>query len=135
MNQYDFIEQDNGPRKRILVLILCAIVALGLMMFAVSCSEKEPPPTLDEQLQGAWQREWLTLTNRYNFHGGACDVYSIIPAQPYQYYAYAYATEGDTLTMLDLACGNVRRAVVSFHTDSTAVLAWIGGVEYHLKRI
>lgn len=98
------------------------------------CAEKDPPPTLDELLQGAWQRQWISLTNRYNFHSGACDVYSIIPGQPYQYYAFAYTTEGDTLRMMDLASGEVYSAVVTFPTDSTAVFAWEGGINYFLTR-
>ena len=111
----------------------------NILLFAIitlfGCAEKDPLPTLDEQLQGAWVRTWFDLTNRYNFHSGACDVYSIIPAQPYQFYAFAYTTDADTLHMIDLASGEVYSAVVTFPTDSTAVLAWEGGVNYFLKRI
>lgn len=106
-----------------------------IVLASFGCAEKDPPPTLDEQLQGAWQRQWLMLTNRYNFHDGACDVYSIIPSQPYQYYAYAYTTNGDTLRMLDLASGELTKLVVEFTSDSTAVMRSDGGINYFLKRI
>lgn len=110
------------------------ILFIAIIAAFMGCAEKDPPPTLDEQLQGVWERNWVSITNRYNFHDGACDVYSIIPAHPVQYYAYAYTTDGDILNMMDLASGEVYSAVVSFPTDSTAVLAWVGGVNYFLKR-
>lgn len=118
--------------RKLLIIPFWILLAL---LAAPGCAEKDPPPTLEERLQGVWQRDWLNLTNRYNFHDGACDVYAIVSAQPVQYYAYAYSTNGDTLTMLDLAGGSVTKAVVSFPTDTTAVFMLEGGILYFLKRI
>ena len=115
--------------------IVSAIAHTACVLCVFSCSEKDPLPTADEMIQGAWKREWIGLTQTYNFHSGACDAYSIIPGQPYQYYALAYSFRGDTLTMIDLAGREKYEAIVSFPTDTTAVLSWIGGVEYHLTRI
>ena len=115
-----------------IAFLICAVIVLfGLP----SCADKDQPPTMEERLQGAWQRDWGMITNRYNFHGGGCDEYRIIPGQPGKYYSIVYTCDVDTLTMLDLAGGNVSRAVVEFPSDSTAVLMWIGGVNYFLKRL
>jgi hypothetical protein len=100
-----------------------------------ACADKDQLPTVEQQLQGAWQRKWVSFTQRWNFHDGACDAYSIVPAQPVQYYSLAYTFRGDTMTVLDLASGEKYKAVVSFKNDSTAVLSWEGGVDYYLKRI
>ena len=136
MNQYDFIPQEPGkPVGAYAVGLLFLALFLWLVSSLWSCGEKQPMPTLDDNLHGAWQRQWMNMTNRYNFHDGACDAYAVIPAQPVQYYAYAYTTNGDTLSMLDLASGCLSRAVVSFPTDSTAVLSWVEGIDYFLKRI
>lgn len=112
-------------------VMVTAVLVLWILLLLAGCAEKERPPTMGERLQGAWAREWGTLTNRYNFHHGACDVYSTTEGQC----AYAYTTDGDTLTMMDLASKTVRRAAVTFPTDSTAVLGWEKGFNYHLKRM
>jgi hypothetical protein len=137
MNQYDFEPPPPSHIRalKIVALSIFAFMALLLVVLFSGCAEKEPLPTLDDKLQGAWQREWYSLTNRYNFHGGACDTYAIIPAQPIQYYAYSYTTKGDTLTMLDLGVGQEFVFVVEFPTDSTAVLIREGGINYFLKRL
>ena len=108
-----------------------------LILFSGCADQKDPLPTLDEQLQGAWQYQWIEWTNRYNFHAGACDQYGIVPGQPVQYYSYVYTTSGDTLRMLNLGekWGEVSECIVSFPSDSTAVFSWEGGVNYFLKRL
>lgn len=137
MNQYDKMPLSRQQSAQLRAWVFGIVLAVALVGFGClgGCSEKDPPPTLEERLQGAWVRRWLSLTNTYNFHDGACDTYAIIPAQPVQYYAYAYTCEGDTLIMLDLASLSQTKAVVSFPTDSTAVLGFIGGLDYFLTRI
>lgn len=102
-----------------------------------ACGDKEAMPTIEDQLQGAWKREWrpFPLVNTYNFHAGGCDTYALIPGQPVQYYAYSYTTDADTLTMFDLGRMEYYRFTVSFPTDTTAVLSPFEGVDYHLTRL
>lgn len=136
-DQYHFQpsgEDEIRKMQRIAVGIVVFITLMIVLAFA-GCAEKEALPSIDERLQGAWVRKWLSLTNTYNFHAGACDSYAIVPAQPVQYYAYAYTAEGDVLRMVDLSCGEPYICTVSFPTDSTAVLSWGGGVDYQLTRI
>ena len=137
MNQYDFEPMFDNEIKglRIAAISMLAFIALVFLIMLCGCAEKEPPPTLDERLRGAWSWKVFHLKNRYNFHAGGCDVYAVIPAQPVQHYAYAYTTEGDTLTMMDLASGYKNRAVVTFKNDTTAVLEWLCGINYTLKRL
>ena len=120
-----------------------AALVLWMLFGATSCQDQDPPPTLNEQLQGAWIRHWTPAqaVTTYSFDGhGQYISYAILPAQPVQMYAGAYTTDGDVLTMYDLAeidgiGGGVHQAVVSFPTDTTCVLAWVGGVNYYLKRL
>lgn len=137
MNQYDFQppHTDQTRALNIAAGALMAFVCGVAMILLSSCADKDPEPTLEERLHGAWKREWHSLTNRYNFHDGACDAYAIVPAQPVQYYAYAYTTQGDTLTMLDLGVGEKFVFVVKFPTDSTAILSRIGGLNYFLTKL
>ena len=122
-------------------IFLALILAALFMLFFGSCTEREAPPTTCEQLEGAWIREWEPngSTQTYSFHDGQCLIHSIIPAQPVQLYVWEYYCEGDTLTLVNLASAtpfsDVRRAVVSFPTDSTCVLGWLGGVDYFLNRL
>lgn len=137
MNQYDtnpLSKQQRAWLKAWVFGIFIAVAGVALLALG-GCSEKDPPPSVEDQLQGAWVRKWLTLTNTYNFHDGACDTYAIIPAQPVQYYAFAYTVNRDTLTMIDLASLLQTKAVVSFPTDTTAVLSFLGGPNYFLTRI
>lgn len=113
---------------------IAGIVFIVVLLFA-GCRDHDPPLTIDEQLQGTWQRDWLTMTNRYNFHYGSCDAVACVPGQPVQPYFYAYTTNGDMLTMLDLASGDVSEFTVEFPTDSTAVFWRMDGILYYLKRI
>jgi len=122
-------------------LYLFAVLA-GLVFFASYCAEREQPPTPDEQIKGAWSRDWapFSATTNYSFDGnGQCLTKVIVAGLPVQEYTYAYYFRGDTLTMIDLATAppfqDVNRAVVEFTTDSTAVLVWIGWVNYYLVRI
>lgn len=135
MNQCDFATPPNPHMRRYAIAAIIAGVSLFFAMLFCSCKETDPLPTVEEQLQGAWQREWLQLTNRYNFHAGSCDAYAIIPGQPYQLYNGVYSIRGDELTMMDLASGESRFGIVSFPTDSTAEIAWDGGIRYFLKRL
>lgn len=137
MNQYDFQPPHPGQNRALNIAagLLLAFSLAVMVALLNGCADKDPAPTLDERLQGAWQRNYRDLTNRYNFHAGACDVYAIIPAQPVQYYAYAYATSCDTLTMLDLGVGERFVFVVEFPTDSTAILSRVDGLNYFLLRI
>ncbi len=123
-------------------LVTAILFALALLT-NFGCSESDPPPTLNEQLQGAWIRNWTPAqaVTTYSFDGrGQYISYAILPAQPVQMYAGAYTTDGDVLTMYDLAeidgiGGGIHHAVVSFPTDTTCVLAWVGGVNYYLTRL
>jgi len=134
--QNSFISGGEPPIRPTLVLILCAAVAFALMMFALSCGEKDPLPTTEEKMQGAWHWEFGTVEKRWNFHQGACDEYVCIIAQPVQLYTYATEFRGDTLRMLDLACGDAFEYEVFFPTDSTAGLRPIPyGVGLILTRI
>lgn len=130
-------ETKHGHMKNAHIFVLAAFFALAM---AYGCSEKEQPPTLEEKLQGVWISDFGTLIRTYNFHGGACDAYSIIGGQPYQEYTYACSYEADTLAMIDLAAiwqtgEGVRLAVVTFSDDGNeAVLGWFDGIDYKLKR-
>jgi len=133
---------QKQPFRRDPVLWAFAVLSL-LALLLGSCREVEPPPTLNEQLQGAWIRHWTPAqaVTTYSFDGkGQYISYAILPAQPVQLYAGAYTTDGDVLTMYDLAeidgiGGGVHHAVVTFPTDTTCVFAWVGGVNYYLTRI
>ena len=120
--------------------IVAIVVFLFLLVFG-ACAERETPPTTCERLEGAWIRTWEpnSSTQTYSFHSGQCLIHSIIPAQPVQLYVWEYYCEGDTLTLVNLASAtpfsDIRRAVVSFPTDSTCVLGWVWGVDYQLKRL
>ena len=123
-------------------LVTAILFALALLS-NFGCRDQDPPPTLNEQLQGAWIRHWTPAqaVTTYSFDGrGQYISYAILPAQPVQMYAGAYTTDGDVLTMYDLAeidsiRGGVHQAVVTFPTDTTCVLAWENGVDYYLTRI
>lgn len=124
-------------------IAVTAVLVLWMLFGATSCREQDPPPTLNERLQGAWIRHWTPAdaTTTYSFDGkGQYFTYAILPAQPVQMYAGAYTTDGDVLTMYDLAeidgiGGGVHRSVVMFPTDTTCVLAWEDGVNYYLTRL
>lgn len=137
MNQYDTTPLNKQQSAWLKAWVFGIVLAVAAVMLGAlgGCSEKDPPPSVEDQLQGAWVRKWFLLTNTYNFHDGACDTYSIIPAQPVQYYAYAYTVSRDTLTMIDLASLVQTKAVVKFPTDTTAVLSFWGGIDYFLTRI
>ena len=143
MNQYD-LQKLTAEETRLLRKIAVGLIAFILLMAAIafsSCAEKEAPPTLEERLHGAWIRTWQPYgsTNTYSFNGGLCTEHSIIPSQPVQAYFWQYYCNGDTLTLVNLASAepfsDIRRAVVSFPTDSTCILGWLDGVDYQLKRL
>ena len=143
MNPYDF-QKLTTEEARLLRKIACGLIAFILLMAAIAftgCAEKEAPPTIEERLQGAWIRTWepYNATNTYSFDGGQCVVHSIVPAQPVQAYFWQYYCNADTLALVNLASAepfsDIRRAVVSFPSDSTCVLGWLGGVDYILKRL
>jgi hypothetical protein len=110
-----------------------AALALLVLGFA-GCKEVEPPPTVEDRIQGVWVRKYLNLTNTYNFHDGACDSYAVIPGQPYQYYGFAYRVESDTLTMTNLASLEKSKHTVTFTSDTTVTLSRHDGIDYFLKR-
>lgn len=117
-----------------------AVVALILASLMLSsCAEREPLPTLEERLHGAWEREYQGFEQTWFFNDGLCTAHSIIPAQPVQAYFWYYTCDGDTLTISNLAASGLFRdeirSVVEFPTDSTAVFSFVGGVNYFLKRI
>lgn len=123
-------------------LAVTAALVLWMLFGATSCRDQDPLPTPDEMIRGAWSMEWTPAdaTTNYSFDGrGQCIAYAILPAKPVQNYNYAYYFEGDVLTMIDLASADpfrdFRRAAVSFPTDTTCVLAWEHGVDYHLTRL
>lgn len=112
----------------------------ALFLCLASCKDMEDPPkTLEERLQGAWQRRWIVFENTYYFDRGLCVEHSIIPGQPVQEYFKHYTCQGDTLRMVDLASASefrdTSRAIVEFPTDTTCVLGFVGGFKYFLKRI
>ena len=130
---------SSNSRGCLVTLFLLLILTIGI----AACRDQDPPPTLNEQLQGAWIRHWTPAqaVTTYSFDGhGQYISYAILPAQPVQMYAGAYTIDGDVLTMYDLAeidgiGGGIRQAAVTFPTDTTCVLAWEGGVNYYLTRI
>ena len=114
----------------------------GILIFGMSaCAETELPPTLEQKLHGGWTRQWPQggAVTTYHFDDGQCLTYAILPAQPVQFYAYSYTTAGDVLTMTDLATTppfqDIKRAVVEFPTDSTALFVWGDGAEELLTRM
>jgi hypothetical protein len=143
VNQYDQLPippEDREKMRRYILAGAFAVVALILASLVLSsCAEREPLPTLDERLHGAWERNWQGFEQTWFFDDGLCTAHSIIPAQPVQAYFWHYTCEGDTLTFSNLAASGLFRdeirAVVEFPTDSTAVFSFVGGVNYFLKRI
>lgn len=143
MNQYDFIPippEDREKMRQYIIVGAIALVALILASLVLSsCAEREPLPTLEEKLHGAWERNWQGFEQTWFFDDGLCTAHSIIPAQPIQAYCWYYTCDGDTLTISNLAASGLFRdeirAVVEFPTDSTAVFSFVGGVSYNLKRI
>ena len=142
-NQYDFQKltaEEIRSLKQIAFWLIIFVVCM--VVFALSsCAEKEAPPTLEERLQGAWIRTWQPYwsTNTYSFNGGLCAEHSILPAQPIQAYFWQYYCNRDTLTLVNLASADpfsdIRRAAVSFPTDSTCILGWFpNGLDYVLIR-
>lgn len=117
--------------------LLVTVAGLWMLFVATSCRDKDPLPTNEEMIQGAWVRTWAPYQAKtaYNFHAGACDACVSIPARPAQCYEYAYHFSGDTLVMFDLVGRESRKAIVSFPTDTTCFLAWEGGIDYYLVRI
>ncbi len=143
MNQYDLIPippEDREKMRHYIIVGFVALVAFVVASFVLSgCAEREPLPTVEERLHGAWERSWQGFEQTYHFYDGLCISHSIIPAQPVQEYFWYYTIQGDTMTITNLATSGLFRdeirAVVEFETDSTAVLSWIGGIKYYLKRI
>lgn len=141
MNQYDF--QPPPPSQiralKIAALSILVFMVLLLVLLFSRCAERDPLPTMEEQLHGAWERDWQGFEQTWFFDDGLCTAHSIIPAQPVQAYFWYYTCEGDTLTISNLAASGLFRdeirAVVEFPTDSTAVFSFVGGVNYFLKRI
>lgn len=142
MNQYDLnpLTSEEIRQMQRITIGFVAFVVLLLVLTLGGCGEKEPLPTLEDQLQGVWIGKIIGITKTYNFHGGACDAYSIIGGQPYQYYGYAYTCQGDTLTLVDLAAiwqpgAGVSRAIVTVSDNGdTALVSWFDGVDLELKR-
>lgn len=138
-----FTNKNPFYKSPAFAFLVTAALVLWMLFWATSCGDKDPMPTLNEQLQGAWIRHWTPAQafTTYSFDGrGQYISYAILPAQPVQIYAGAYTTDGDVLTMYDLAeidsiGGGVHQAVVTFPTDTTCVLAWVGGVNYYLTRL
>lgn len=119
-----------------IVYTIAVLLVFALWILFGGCRDsQDPPPTLDERLQGAWERNWITFSDTYLFHAGSMDGCVSIPGQPIHCYINSYSTQGDTLTVLALPSKVITRAVVSFPDDSTCVLDWIGGVQYFLKRL
>ena len=143
MNQYDFIPippEDREKMRQYIIVGAIALVALILASLVLSsCAEREPLPTLEDKLHGAWERNWQGFEQTWFFDDGLCTAHSIIPAQPVQAYFWYYTCDGDTLTISNLAASGLFRdeirVVVEFPTDSTAVFSFVGGVNYFLKRI
>ena len=127
--------------KKSLNLLYAAIAAIVLLACLAGCKDEDPPKTLNERLQGAWERQYLQFTQTYSFDGhGQCLEYAIIPGQPVQIYAMAYKCHGDTLSLINLASSSdfrdECRAIVSFSEDGdTARLAWLDGIDYVLVRL
>lgn len=142
MNQYDTtpLNKQQSAWLKACVFGIVIAVAVVVLLALGGCSEKDPPPSVEDQLQGAWVRKWIGIENTYSFDGhGQCIKHAIIPGQPVQAYFCKYWLNKDTLYMVDLASASAfrdtSRAVVEFPTDSTAVLGWIVGVNYFLTRI
>lgn len=142
MNQHDKYQLHPEQQSQLRNGAIIALVAIALFCLEMlaGCGEKEPLPTLEDQLQGVWIGKIIGITKTYNFHAGACDAYSIIGGQPYQYYGYAYTCQGDTLTLIDLAAiwqpgAGVSRALVTVSDNGdTALVSWLDGVDLELKR-
>jgi len=144
VNQYDKypLHPEQQSQMRFWTFAMLAAIALFcVVVIFAGCAEKEPLPTLEEMIVGAWERKWLTFTNTYSFDGsGQALAYAIIPGQPVQLYAYKYWFTEDTLSLIDLSTSkpfmDTSRAVVLFSDSSdTAVLSWLNGAKYYLERI
>lgn len=122
------------------IIAYASLAGLLICGFA-ACAEEDPPQTLEQKLQGVWTRQWEHggAFTTYHFDDGQCLTYAILPAQAVQFYAYAYTTEGDLLRMTDLASTSpfqdIKTAVVSFPTGSTALFVWEDGAEHRLQRM
>lgn len=114
-----------------------ALAVLGMVWFLMmlfGCAEKDPLPTIEEQLHGAWVRTGGFIENKYRFADGALDVYSVFSNQIVYQNNYVYTTDGQTLRLLDLVEGTRHEFRVEFPTDSTATLSPPFGLNIHLKR-
>lgn len=100
-----------------------------------SCAETDIAPTLEQQLQGAWQKKAGVFQINYIFHDGAADAYVVFSGQQIQQNNYVYTIEGNDLTLLDLVEGSRAKYLVEFDTDSTAILHQYGGINVFLKRL
>lgn len=114
---------------------LAIIGGLFYLSMLYGCGEKDPPPTLAEQLQGPWVRTGGFIENRYLFADGALDVYTVFSSQIIYQNNYAYTTEGSTLRLLDLVEGTRHEFTVEFPTDSTATLSPPHGLNIFIKRL
>lgn len=143
MSQYDLYPIPPEDREKMRHYIIAGAFAVVVVILASlvlsSCAEREPLPTLEERLQGAWERNWQGFEQTWFFDEGLCIAHSIIPAQPVQAYFWYYTCEGDTLTISNLAASGLFRdeirALVEFPTDSTAILSRVDGLNYFLLRI
>jgi hypothetical protein len=127
------------PKVYMMSGFFAVVVLILASLLLSSCAERELPLTLEERLHGAWERSWIGFEQTYHFDDGLCAAHSIIPAQAVQEYFWYYTIQGDTLTIKNLATSGLFRdevrAVVEFPTDSTAVLSFVCGLNYFLKRI
>jgi len=140
-DQYHFrpLDPDEIRKMQRVAVGIVAFIALMCVLAFAGCAEKEAMPTVEESLQGAWAREWNGFEQTWFFDDGLCTAHGIVAAQPVQQYSFAYCFKGDTMNMVNLASAKAHRdtitAIVSFPTDSTCVLGWLGGVDYYLTRI
>jgi hypothetical protein len=114
---------------------LAVLGAMWFLMMLCGCGEKEPPPTLAEQLEGSWVRTGGFIQNKYRFNDGALDVYTVFSSQIVYENNYIYTTQGETLRLLDLVDGTRAEFTVEFPTDSTAVLSPPFGLNIFIKRL
>ena len=105
-----------------------------IVQILVGCGEKDPPPTLEEQLNGSWMRVHGFIENRYRFNAGDLDVYNVFSSQIVFEDHYVYTTAGDTLRLLNMVDGVRSEFTVEFPTDSTAELHPEFGLTIHIKR-
>lgn len=114
--------------KSLTVILIFSLISL------ISCSDNDPAPTLDQQIQGVWQGV-EHQENWYGFNDGQAWNAKIVIGQTIYENKYVYSTSGDTLDMLDIEQGTRQRFTVIFRPESTALIRPLGGLSFSIIRV